>query len=92
MVADGFKRFKALAGIDDERTSSEHASVILRVEGDGRELYNSGVLTARSAAVKIDLDITGVRELHLISEDAGKGLNGNKNQDDHVSWGDPVVE
>ncbi len=88
----GMKRFKALVGIDDSRRSSQHASALVRIEGDGRELYRSPVFSATTRPLPIDIDISGVSELVLISEDAGAGVGKVKNYDDHVSWADPIVE
>jgi hypothetical protein len=51
----------------------------------------TGVQTC-ALPISIDIDITGVSELVLITEDANVGLGNNKNCDDHVSWADPVVE
>jgi hypothetical protein len=50
------------------------------------------MLSTSHAALAVDIDIAGVSQLTLISDDAGQGLHENKNCDDHVSWGDPVVE
>ena len=92
LVTKGMKRFRAFVGVDDEKGKSPYSSVIVRIEGDGRELYRSPMLSTSHAALAVDIDIAGVSQLTLISDDAGQGLNENKNCDDHVSWGDPVVE
>jgi endo-alpha-N-acetylgalactosaminidase len=86
------KRFTAFVGIDDEKGFSRYASVVARVEGDGRELYRSPVLSTAMPEILIDLDISGVSELVLISDDAAQGLGTNTNCDDHVSWADPIIE
>jgi len=88
----GLRRFKALVGIDDEKGKSLYASALVRMEGDGRELFRSPVFTATQPPLPIDVDITGVSELVLITEDANVGLGSNKNCDDHVSWAEPIVE
>ncbi len=88
----GMKRFTAFVGIDDEKGFSRYASVVARVEGDGRELYRSPVLSTAMPEILIDLDISGVSELVLISDDAAQGLGTNTNCDDHVSWADPIIE
>jgi len=92
LVTKGMTRFRTFVGVDDEKGKSPYSSVIIRIEGDGRELFRSPVLSTTDAALAVDVDITGVSQLTLISDDAGQGLNENKNCDDHVSWGDPVVE
>jgi endo-alpha-N-acetylgalactosaminidase len=88
----GLRRFKALVGVDDEKGKSVYASALVRIEGDGREIFRSPVLSSPTLPLPIDIDITGVSELVLITEDANVGLGNNKNCDDHVSWADPVVE
>lgn len=92
LVTKGMKRFRAFVGVDDEKGKSPYSSVIIRIEGDGRELYRSPILSTSHASLAVNVDITGVSQLTLISDDADQGLNDNKNCDDHVSWGDPVVE
>lgn len=57
-------RFKALAGVD--KAGGNAASVVFRVEGDGKELFKSKVLTMNSDPVTIDVDTSGVKELTLV--------------------------
>jgi hypothetical protein len=91
LATQGLRSFSVDVGIDDERKTSRHSSVQVRIEGDGRELYRSPIMAADTAAQHVNIDITGVSELVLIADDAGSGQGNNKNYDDHVSWGDPIV-
>jgi beta-galactosidase len=86
------KRFTAQVGLDDEKRESPHGSVIVRVLGDGRELYVSPVITIQGGPIVVEVDISGVQELLLVTEDAKTGLDSNHVCDDHVSWADPRVE
>ncbi|MFG0252827.1 MAG: NPCBM/NEW2 domain-containing protein [Phycisphaerales bacterium JB038] len=72
------KRFTALVGVDDE--AREPASVRFRVIGDGKVLFDSGVM-GPTERLKIDVDTTGVRQLTLHVDDAGDGDTW-----DHADW------
>lgn len=62
-------------------------SVVFRIVGDGRELFNSGVMRGGDAARPVQLEIRGVQTLELIAEDAGDGPSG-----DHADWLDVVLD
>ncbi|MFD6873631.1 MULTISPECIES: sulfatase-like hydrolase/transferase [unclassified Streptomyces] len=80
-------RFTALVGIDDFSTRQSAAgSTRAVVRGDGRTLLTTPTLTGAGGPTAIDLDVTGVRLLHLVVEDA----NGNS-AFDHTSWARPHV-
>ncbi|MEU9032289.1 sulfatase-like hydrolase/transferase [Streptomyces sp. NPDC048383] len=75
-------RFTALVGIDDfSKQQSAAGATRAVVRADGRTLLTTGTLTGASGPTAIDLDVTGVRLLHLVVEDA----NGNS-AFDHTSW------
>ncbi len=63
-----------------------HGSARFIVEGDGRVLYRSPVLTELDGARHIDVDITGVNILTLKVDPAG-----DSNFDDLCTWGDARV-
>lgn len=74
-----YARFLSDVGVDDEVGSD--GSVIFRVVLDGKELYNSGLMTGATATKSLDVDVTGGSQLQLIvSQDADNGK-------DHASWG-----
>lgn len=74
-----YARFLTDVGVDDEVGAD--GSVIFRVVLDGKELYNSGLMTGSTATKSVDVDVTGGRQLQLIvGQDAD-------NARDHASWG-----
>jgi len=73
-------RFQASVGVDDE-VGVGHGSVEFKVVGNGKVLWNSGLMSQGNAAEAIDVDITGVQRLHLFVTDGGDGINY-----DHADW------
>ncbi|MDQ7906283.1 NPCBM/NEW2 domain-containing protein [Phytohabitans sp. ZYX-F-186] len=67
-------RLAATAGIDDavRNVGPDGGTATFQVVGDGRVLFDSGVVT-RDATARIDVDLTGVRLLDLVVGDAGDG-------------------
>ncbi|MCY6354160.1 NPCBM/NEW2 domain-containing protein [Clostridium sp. ZS2-4] len=76
-----YDRFTSLAGIDSEIGSN--GSVIFKVLGDGKLLYESSKLTGKDNADTVDVSIKGINELKLIVDDAGDGISC-----DHADWVD----
>ncbi|MFC9825014.1 NPCBM/NEW2 domain-containing protein [Streptomyces erythrochromogenes] len=75
-------RFTALVGIDDFSTNQGGTGATkASVRGDGKVLFTSGKLTGAGGPVQVDLDVRGVKLLHLVVEDA----NANTALD-HTSW------
>ncbi|MFC9297556.1 sulfatase-like hydrolase/transferase [Streptomyces sp. NPDC057011] len=80
-------RFTALVGIDDFSTKQSSVGATRAiVRGDGRTLLTTPTLTGAGGPVAIDLDVTGVRLLHLVVEDANA-----RSSFDHTSWARPYV-
>lgn len=79
-----YKRFKSSVGVDAE--TGVNGSVSFKIYGDGRVLFDSGVIKGRDKAQNIDVDITGVNELKLVVEDGKDG-----SQYDHADWAEPVI-
>ncbi|MEF2279179.1 NPCBM/NEW2 domain-containing protein [Deinococcus sp. YIM 134068] len=77
-------RFSVDVGVDDEVGS--RGSVIFQVFLDGELRWDTGRLTGDYLAQRIDLDITGKRELRLVVTDAGDGISY-----DHADWADPRI-
>ena len=83
--------FRAVVGIDDEvlETPGESGtgSVRFQVYGDGVLLAETPVLTNSDGGVPLAVDITGVRRLRLVADEATNGKNF-----DHADWADARVE
>ena len=78
------RSFSAYVGVDDE-VNGNIGSVRFRIYGDGRLLYNSGVLKAGDPAKKVDIDLTGCKTLTLSVDPAGDNTSF-----DHANWADAV--
>jgi hypothetical protein len=75
VLPEGYRRFRALAGIDDR--SGGRGNVELVITGDGRELARHEVDGA-GEAVRLDVDIEGVRRLTILCD---WGKYGDRNDD-----------
>jgi len=64
------ERFYALIGLDDN--SSQNSSAVFSVLADTKEVFKSQVMKKGSKAVKVDLNLKGVKLLSLIIEEGGK--------------------
>jgi hypothetical protein len=60
--------------------------VVFQVVGDGEVLHDTGVLRGGTAAVPLDVDLTGVESLTLRVTDGGDGKN-----HDHADWADALL-
>lgn len=78
------ERFTAKVGIDDE--TSGNGSVVFKVFGDKKLLWESGVMKGNQPAKEISVALTGFNELLLIVEDAEDGIDF-----DHADWADAQV-
>jgi hypothetical protein len=72
-------RFTATVGVDDE--VAPYGSVIFSVVADGKTLTTTPLLTGTSAALPLDVDVTGARQLDLVVNDSADG-----NAHDHSDW------
>ena len=79
------KKFTSMVGIDGGADS--RGSVVFKVLIDGREAFASGVLRQGNPAKKIELNVTGAKELRLLTTDAGDGPGG-----DHADWAEARVD
>jgi alpha-galactosidase len=75
-------RLTAMVGIDDavRNVGPEGATATFQVIGDGRVLFDSGLLT-RDDTRQIDVDLTNVRVLDLVVGDGGDG-----GYNDRANW------
>jgi len=86
-LAGGAKSFSASVGVDDEVNGDARAGVEFIVVGDGKTLWQSGVMRAKDAAKTCLVDLTGVKMLVLQVCAAGAGNIG-----DHADWADAKFE
>lgn len=77
------KTFTALVGVDDG--SAKGGSVVFRITGDGKELYNSGILKKGQKPGKVNIKLKGVQQLILEALPGNDGIN-----NDHADWADGV--
>lgn len=74
----------ATVGLDDE--VKRPGSVTFRVVGDGKTLFDSGLVSSGQARA-LNVDVSGVNTLELKVTDGGD----NKNYD-HANWANPVLK
>lgn len=77
----GAKRFVAKVGVDDE--AKPNGSVVFRVYGDGRRLYDSGLVRRGEKVREIDLPLDGIDTLILTTSGGEDGID-----NDHANWCD----
>ncbi|HET7625766.1 MAG TPA: NPCBM/NEW2 domain-containing protein [Verrucomicrobiae bacterium] len=80
------QNFSASVGVDAEVTNPA-ASVEFFVIGDGKILWQSGVMRAGEPAKSCDVKLAGVKTLTLKVGDAGDGISF-----DHADWADAKIE
>ena len=78
--------FTAQVGIDDEVKGQRPAAEFI-INGDGKELWTSGVMHLGDAARPCSVRLDGVKKMELIVNDGGNG-----NYYDHVDWVDAKFE
>jgi len=74
--------FAAQVGVDDE-VGKGRGSVIFKVIGDGRTLWQSPVLRSGDMPQPVTVKLDGVKLLALLVEDGGDGI-----EKDHADWAD----
>ncbi len=79
-----FKKFQAEVGLDDG--SRGKGSVEFKVFGDDRLLWKSGLIKGESGPRKVSVPIPGVKQLRLVVEDGGDGIDY-----DHADWAEAHV-
>ncbi|HLH56556.1 MAG TPA: NPCBM/NEW2 domain-containing protein [Verrucomicrobiae bacterium] len=78
------ERFTAIVGVDDE--VGQRGSVIFKVIGDTKTLWESGVLHGGDPAKEVSVDLRGVKRLILFVGDAGNGIDF-----DHADWAEAKI-
>jgi alpha-galactosidase len=86
-VAKQCSEFQATVGLDDEiDTQTKYGSVVFQVFGDGKKIYDSGIMRGNTPSKKILVDIKGVQRLKLVVTDAGDGKFF-----DHADWAEAMI-
>jgi alpha-galactosidase len=76
----GAKTFSASVGVSD--TCGGPGTAVFRVLGDGKELFNSGVMKPKQVK-QVNVDVSRTKSLLLTAGDAGDGVDF-----DHAIWAD----
>jgi alpha-galactosidase len=76
--------FAASVGVDDE--VGRRGSIAFKVVGDGKTLWESGVMRGGDAAKPVSVKLEGVRMLVLRVDDADDGISF-----DHADWADASI-
>ncbi len=74
-----FKKFTTDYGIDTE--AGPNGSATFEIYGDDKPLFVSKPIKRFDLPKHIEVDVTGVKMLGLVTNDAGDGIN-----DDHTDW------
>ena len=77
----GAERFMASVGVDDAATSDQ-ATIVFRVVGDGKTLWKSPGMKRGQAARPVEVDVKGVKMLLLLADSGGDISFG------HADWAD----
>lgn len=70
----------------DKNYDLDATTIIFKIYADGKEVYTSNLIKKDSNAEFVGLDVTGVKVLKLVANDAGDGGYG-----DFASWADTKV-
>ena len=85
-LGGGGTEFSAWVGVDDE-VNGHAGSVSFHIYGDGKQLWQSGVIRAGQPAKRVELDLKGIKSLTLQVNDGGDGINF-----DHADWAEAKFE
>ena len=82
----GSEKFLASVGVDDA-ARGQNGSITFKIIGDGRKLWESGVMKPGQPAQPVAVNVAGVKTLVLSVGDAGDGTNF-----DHADWAEARFE
>lgn len=77
---------KQFVGVGSGSGRIEKGGVVFKIIGDGKELYNSGVVKGGDVAKKVSLDVKGINILSLSVEDGDGNMSG-----DHANWLNAII-
>jgi len=75
------ERFQAYVGVDD--ATGPRGSIRFKVYGDGKRLFDSGLMKGDDSAQHVDVRLTGVKRVILMVTSGGDGVDF-----DHANWAD----
>lgn len=78
---------KAFVALEGPNGKIEKGTVCFVIKGDGKELYNSGVVKLGETPLPVDISLKGVNLLELLVEPTEDGASG-----DHALWIEPQIE
>jgi alpha-galactosidase len=78
----GAEKFSAFVGVDDD-AGNPSASLSFKITGDGKTLWQTGLMRLGQHAEQVELDIKGIQTLVLAVDSAGNGIDF-----DHADWAD----
>jgi alpha-galactosidase len=81
-----YKSFQTWVGVDANVKSYNAGSVIFRILADGKEVFDSGTMKNDTPAKQLQIDVSGVKELKLLAENAGDG-----SYCDHANWAEAML-
>jgi len=87
-LKEPFRRFVAFVGVDNNwDTKGGRGSVVFSVQVDGRTVFKSGVCRSGDGPVKVEVSLSGAKQLALIVNDAGDGYFY-----DQADWAEAYLE
>ncbi|MEN6386713.1 MAG: NPCBM/NEW2 domain-containing protein, partial [Phycisphaerales bacterium] len=90
-------KFKCYVGVDDTiipmtPPTESNVSVKFRVLGDGKELYNSGIMKRGDAAKYVDLDVSNIKQMILVALQYGPSNYTHCAEGHPANWADARFE
>ncbi len=82
-----YSNFSVHVGLDAYAYNRGGATAEFIIKGDGKELFNSGLMTENEEAKKAEVSVKGIQKLELICTNGGDGTHY-----DHVDWAEPSLE
>lgn len=78
------KQFLGLAKTNDQ---IDEGSACFIIKGDGKELFNSGIVYGNESPLSVNIDLTGIRILELLVDPTDDGASG-----DNALWITPTID
>ena len=93
-LADGTKLYfrkegneKQFLGLAKTNGQIDKGSVCFIITGDGKELFNSGIMYGNEPPLSVNIDLTGIRVLELSVDPTDDGASG-----DNALWIAPIID